>query len=143
MITSKSKILAGTRLPEDGIFWFIKGKWIVYSDQVSARKQAIQIGGYLHSETWKAIACDYIVNGQEVDYDYFPRGRVVVTSRFNECNEFTHFDCKVYGDSCILDNEEFRDEIEDHFKLYLSTCKVEFVGQFFTDGSHYTCHQCR
>ena len=44
-------------------------------------------------------------------------------------------------DKCI--SNSLKPEIEETFRLYLPKVQVEYLGQLFIDGSHYTCHNCR
>lgn len=135
-------INASTFLPKQGIFWVIDNTLVYYADTIDPNN-FIEFGSINHRDTWKYIKNDYTVNGRSVEYDYFPRGRVIVCPIFNDDNLIVGYDCGVYADACIIDDENIREKIENLFDLYLSSCTVTYYGDFSTDNTHYTCHNCR
>lgn len=91
----------------------------------------------LHKNVWNEIKEIYKVHDKVVPYDYFPRGRVETLFINNK------FKSEIYMDKCIFYNQSVRDQIENDFRLYLPNVKVEYCGQLFIDGSHYTCNKCK
>ena len=140
-VFATTRIAESTNMPKQGIFWVIDDELVVLNDPVSINGE-MSSSDILHIDTWKYYRNRYKVNGHAVKYDYFPRGRVMVMPIWND-DRFDHYDCYVYGDSCIIDEPAIREEIEAEFRLYLSTCKVYYDGQLSIDGTHYTCHNCR
>lgn len=127
-------------IPCEGIFWIIDNKLISFCDQVNPR-DPYQMTNLLHKEVWLDIKDKYLVSGKEVSYDYFPRGRVETLVIINP-DETISYCADIYMDRCIS-RKEFENKIIDDFRLYLSNVEVNFCGQLFIDGSHYTCHNCR
>ena len=72
-----------------------------------------------HRDQWRFIQADFPVNGDLVEYDFFPRGRVIVCPTFDDENRIIGYECNVYADSCIIDDPIVRMEIEDAFDLDL------------------------
>lgn len=140
-VYATTKISAGTDTPKAGIFWVIDDKLVVISDNVTVHGSGAD--DILHINAWKSIKNQYKVDGKIVKYDYFPRGRVMIMPIWNSSGNFDYYDCYVYDDRCIINDQEIRDEIEDMFRLYLKTCNVKYEGQLSIDGTHYSCHMCR
>lgn len=140
IIRETIKLNENISCPYQGIFWFINNELICFMDKVDIRD--FHDTDLLHIEVWKHLRNQYKVNGKIVSYNYFPRGRVMILPIFNSKGEFEYYDCTVYLDKCI-DNDDIKDYIEDRFNLYLNSCKVSYEGQLGLDGSHYTCHNCR
>lgn len=138
-IISETILKEGTNIPCEGIFWVIDGKLIALKDPIDTQHG---IGTDLtHIQSWKSLKNNYKVDGKPVKYDYYPRGRVMILPIYNG-STFQYYDVTVYIDKCI-DTLEIRDHIEDEFRLYLKSCKVNYEGQLGLDGSHYKCHNCK
>lgn len=123
-------------IPCEGIFWVIDDKVISFVDTVDINDKMFMTN-LLHKNVWNEIKNDHTVDGRVVPYDYFPRGRVEALFINNR------FQSEVYMDNCIFYNQSVRDQIENDFRLYLPNVKVEYCGQLFIDGSHYTCNKCK
>jgi hypothetical protein len=144
VIVSYSVITAGISTPKEGIFWFINDGLIVFSENIDIHSFEMgPSGGLLHKQVWESIKSKYPVKGQQVKYDYYPRGRVMITPNIDDDGNFTNFYCTVYADPCIMDNSDIHDKIINEFRLYHKSCIVEFEGDLSIDGTHYSCHQCR
>lgn len=142
-VFANTKITAGVNFPKVGIFWFIDGELVVINEVIDKNYNPLAADDVLHIRAWESIKNRYIVDGKPVKYDYFPRGRVTIYPIKDVNNNFQNYDCSVYGDKCIIDDIEIREEIENEFRLYLKTCKVSYEGQLSIDGTHYTCYNCR
>lgn len=138
----KKYIKSNTVLPKQGIFWVIDGKLISFADTVDPY-DFIEFGALNHKDAWRHIKSEYLVNGREVEYDYFPRGRVIVNPTFNENDHINGYFCGIYADPCIIDDIDVREQIENDFDLYHPSCTVSYEGDYSTDNTHYTCHNCR
>lgn len=128
--------------PNQGLFWFINNELISFYDPVDI-DNFMEFGYMNHKDIWRQIRPEYLVNGKEVDFDYFPRGRVIVNPEFTDDGDFISYTCYVYGDKCILHNRKIQKMIEEEFRLYLNTCNVFYETAFSLDDTHYTCHNCR
>lgn len=124
ILIHKKRILSNTRhitasinSPNQGIFWVI-------DDELIALYDPVDIDNF-------------------IEFDYFPRGRVIVNPEFDDNGDFTHYECYVYGDKCILYDKDVQSLIEDEFRLYLSSCKVHYEDEMSLDDTHYTCHNCK
>lgn len=111
-------------MPTIGLFFHVKGKLLAY--KVILEKAEIY-GDFLtcpvsHDAVWRKR----IRNKIPVDFDYFPRGRVVYNTREKRY--------VIYIDKC-LDTPERIAEIVDAFGLANCECKIEF-------DVHYQCHLC-
>jgi hypothetical protein len=134
----------GINTPKYGIFWVIDDELLVIADSMDVHEFDLgPSGGLLHKQAWESVKNKYLVEGNPVRYDYFPRGRVMVTPEINDDGDFIHYDCIIYGDPCIIDDTEIRSDIEEQFRLYLSTCFVEYGDNISIDGTHYSCNNCR
>lgn len=111
-------------MPMIGLFFYVRGRLIPYR---IAPEQAEVYGDFLtssisHDAVWqKGIGADI-----PVDFDCFPRGRVVYNTR--EQNYM------VYIDSC-LNTPEHIAEIIQGFGLADCSYAIGF-------DQHYQCHQC-
>lgn len=83
-------------LPQEGIFWVINNKLIQFSDDVSYNNMNIDPIDLTHFEVWKKIGEDFKVDGKIVPFDYFPRGRVVISN-----GKDLKFKAEIYIDNCI------------------------------------------
>lgn len=129
-------------LPKQGIFWVINGEIISFADTVNPQ-DFIEFGAMNHKDAWWHIKTEHLVGGRVISYDYFPRGRVIVCPTFDDDCNIIGFDCGVYGDACIINDSNVREQIESVFDLHNTFCKVNYEGDYATDNTHYTCHNCR
>ena len=127
--------------PYDGIFWVINNDLISFQEQVDTYGKLSTT--FEHKDIWNEIKSKYLVNDKEVSYDYFPRGRVMVNPVYDSNNKFSHYECYIYIDDCI-NNDEIIQEIIYNFRLNGNNCDIKYVG---SDGgitsNHYTCNRCK
>lgn len=121
------KILKESRVPEVGPFYIIDG--VVFADTESY-KDVVEIGhnrdsNNTHYDYWKVLQSVY-QELRNVDYDYYPRGRVVYSSSEDKFY--------LYVDDCIKDMKSVRAIIDE---LNLPHRKVEIKSD-----EHYQCHNC-
>jgi len=129
------------QIPCEGIFWVIDNCLVYFADKVNP-KDPYDSTDLLHKDTWREIKDEYLVDGKQVSFDYFPRGRVETLVIQDTDGTLDHYEATIYLDKCI-NNKELISEVIDTFRLYLPNVKVENGGQLFIDGSHYTCNKCR
>lgn len=115
--------------PEIGPFYVIDG--VVYGDtddvrDIETSPLGMKDSTRTHYDYWKALSRVY-PEYRRLDYDYFPRGRIVYNVKTKEY--------KVYADPCILANESVKDSIIDEFNLPRNNTK-------FDTDEHYQCHSC-
>lgn len=136
----KLRIKESFEMPSEGIFWIINNKLIAFDNYVDTTGR--QFENIEHNKIWDEIKHMYKVNGKIVDYNYFPRGRVMVNPiRKNDI--FSHYDIYIYIDKCI-NNNDIIEEIKYHFNLNKPSCHIKYIG---TDGgitdNHYVCNNCK
>ena len=136
------KIVVNTILPKQGIFWVINGVLIYSADTINP-SDFVEFGSMNHRDTWRHIQQDYKVEDRVVGYDYYPRGRIIICPLFDDDNHITGYDCGIYADPCIINDSDFREQVENSFDLYHSSCHIEYYGDYATDNTHYSCHNCR
>jgi len=83
---------------------------------------AFKIYNESHFEAWDRLMSRAKVNGRYVDYDYYPRGRVVYNQKLEEFI--------IYYDRCI------ESQIEELSKQY------EGFNYRTEIDEHYVCHNC-
>ena len=137
----KLRIKESLELPSEGIFWVIDNRLVAFDDPVDTSGRYFD--NVEHIKIWNEIKHMYKVDGKEVDYNYFPRGRVMVNVVKDNNGTFLHYDVYIYIDNCI-NNDDVIDEIKYTFRLNKPNCDIKYVG---ADGgitsNHYTCHNCR
>ena len=141
IILSEKRLKESIQVPCEGIFWFIDNELICLKDPINPRDPYFMTD-LLHKESWRYLKSKYLVNGKEVAYDYFPRGRVEVLTILDHDGNLDRYDANIYIDRCI-NRQDIRDEVVQEYRLYLPKVEVHYSGQLFIDGSHYTCHNCR
>lgn len=108
-----------------GLFFCVDGKFAFSGCSLS---KAETYGDFLifpegHYDTWEQYRyLKYTKSGDEVDYDYYPRGRVVYRK-----SDDTFI---IYHDKCVTD---IISRISDLYEGY--NCKLEH-------DEHYCCHMC-
>ena len=131
LITEKNHISESYGKPCEGIFWFINNKLISYMDPVDYNTKLD------HKIVWKSIRNQY----DNVAFDYYPRGRVMVNEVRNSDGTLIKYKAYIYIDNCI-NTEEIIDNIKYQFSL--DKCEIMYVG---SDGgvtsNHYKCHNCK
>ena len=122
--------------PYTGLFWYIDGEVIGRIEDISSNPDSETLDKH-HWQVWNKLKFYYKVNGQVVDYDYFPRGRIYVSKMdgLDSAGYLTIVDM----DKC-LDTDSIKEQIINYFNLY----KNSFFDTVFTfDKNHYTCVNCR
>lgn len=140
-VEHKRRINEALNTPCEGIFWVINDKLIAFTEQVDTTgKWSTDLE---HSKLWTELKHKYLVNGKEVTYDYYPRGRVMVNAINDADGKFKNYDVYIYIDNCLNDEETLED-IKYEFRLNNSKCILQYVG---SDGgitsNHYICHNCK
>ena len=127
-------------LPMEGFFWII-------DNQILGTAQEVPEYGYeytqskTHQETWDKLKpkdCDK-------EFDYYPRGRVMVDPEYDLDNKFKYFTCMIFLDPCI-DNEICKEMIIDYYNLDVPKMhEIKWFGNLKQRAgiNHYTCHNCR
>jgi hypothetical protein len=106
--------------PYEGYFWIINDEIIGVVSEVPHYNYDYALNGKTHKNTWKNFSADYLVDGKEVDFDYFPRGRVIVDPEYDLDGNFEEYSCIVFLDKCI-NNNACKEMIVDYYSLDLSS----------------------
>lgn len=133
---------SSSQVPLEGYFWYINGQIVGVYSEVPKYNYTYQLSGKTHPSTWNKIADDYLVDGHKVDYDYYPRGRVMVSPELDSQGRFKRYSCQIFADIC-LDDEEVKDKIVDAYNLYYVDDIDWFISDKYSAMNHYTCHRCR
>ena len=130
--------------PYEGYFWIIDNKIIGITAEVPHYNYDYKLNGKTHQNTWYKFCNDYKVNGKTVEWDYFPRGRVMVDPNYDLDNKFDEYSCIVFLDKCI-NNKECKELIANYYNLYLPTIPhITWTMLGERAGiDHYQCHNCR
>ena len=131
--------------PYEGFFWIINGEVVGIASEVPHYNYDYSLNGRTHENSWKIFSKDYLVDGKEVTFDYFPRGRIMIDPNYDLTTEkFTDYSCIVFLDKCI-NNAESKRKIVEYYNLDNSdihnimwTMLGERAGI-----DHYTCNWCR
>lgn len=130
--------------PREGYFWIIDDKVIGYAEEVPKYNYEYSFKGKTHENTWNNIKSEYLVDGKEVEFDYYPRGRVMVDPNYKD-NEFYNYSVLVFMDPCI-GSQKYKDMVANYYNLNLKTCPNPMWMTSMrerTGINHYTCHNCR
>lgn len=131
--------------PYEGYFWIINDKVIGITNEVPHYNYNYSLNGKTHKNSWCNFSKDYLVNGKEVAWDYFPRGRIMIDPNYDlTTNKFTEYSCIIFLDKCI-NSQHYKDLIIDYYNLDLSTIPHimwTMLGER-AGIDHYTCHNCR
>ena len=126
-------------------FWIINDKVIGITNEVPHYNYNYSLNGKTHKNSWCNFSKDYLVNGKEVAWDYFPRGRIMIDPNYDlTTNKFTEYSCIAFLDKCI-NNQHYKDLIIDYYNLDLPTIPHimwTMLGER-AGIDHYTCHNCR
>ena len=128
-------------LPYEGIFWLINDDLYAFADQVD--KSGRFSTTLTHKDMWRTVQ-DTCFLAKDVDYVYFPRGRVSIIPREIKVNDSDYkiilYDSFIYLDKCI-NNNEIIDIIKHEFYLYGTECKYIGCDGGITED-HYCCNCC-
>ena len=130
--------------PYEGYFWIIDNKVIGITSEVPQYNYDYSLNGKTHKNTWHIFENDYLVDGKTVEWDYFPRGRIMVDPNYDLDNKFTDYSCIVFLDKCI-NNNECKKLITDYYNLDLPTIPhITWMMLGERAGiDHYQCHNCK
>lgn len=128
-------------IPSEGYFWYINNQIVGIAVEVPKYNYEYQLDGKTHQKTWNSIKQDYPQNSEEVSWDYYPRGRVMVDPEYDKSGNFIGYTTQVFADVC-LNTEEVKDKIIDYYNLY-KTDILWFINKKYSMMNHYTCNQCR
>lgn len=104
-----------------GIFFYTAGQFLFHGCDLSGAEiyGGFKVYSRSHFEVWD----DYYFKNYHVDYDYYPRGRIVYDTKTNKY--------LVYRDACIPE-----DEMQKIAETYVGK---EYV---LLEDEHYQCHRC-
>lgn len=131
-------------LPQEGLFWMINDEIVGITAEVPTKDYHYELEGKTHKNSWHLFSQNYLVDGKEVEWDYFPRGRVLVDHLPTVSDVFTGFIATIYNDKC-LNNEMAKQKILEYFNLELPTVKIVSWqdANKIAGIEHYSCHNCR
>lgn len=130
--------------PYEGYFWIIDDSVVGITSEVPHYDYKYNLNGKTHKNTWVNIAQDYLVDGKVVEWDYFPRGRIMVDPNYDSEGKFMDYSCMVFLDKCI-NNDKCKQLIIDYYNLSLPTIhNITWTMLSERAGiDHYSCHNCR
>lgn len=133
-----------SNIPYEGFFWIINDRVIGIVSEVPQYNYEYSLNGKTHKNTWSNFKNDFPVNGNSVDFDYFPRGRVMVDPNYDSDGKFLDYSCMVFLDKCI-NNEECKKKIVDYYNLDLkSVHNISWMMLSERAGiEHYVCNNCK
>ena len=127
----RHKKLAKIGYPQVGIFYVIEGKFL---SDTTPTKEAEDYGDFKthvngHYKVWALLKRFVFPKYKDLDYDYFPRGRVV----YNKVQD----KYSIYVDKCVMKDKKMVPKIKKEFNLPHN--KREVIVQF---DYHYQCKNC-
>ena len=130
--------------PYEGFFWIINNQVVGLVSEVPQYNYEFELDGKTHQNTWNMFKKEYLVGGKEVEFDYFPRGRVLIDPEYDLDNKFEEYHCQVFLDACI-DVWKYKRMIIQYYNLDVSYIKhINWLNLSKRAGiDHYTCHTCR
>lgn len=132
-------------LPKEGFFWIINDSVIGFAEEVPLYNYEYLFKGKTHENTWSSLKSNYKVNGKEVSFDYYPRGRVMVDPNYDINNKFINFSVMIMMDPCLLKDNKYKEMILDYYNLNLSNCQIPMWPKLNDKAgiNHYTCNNCK
>lgn len=132
-------------IPREGFFWIINNKVIGIAEDVPHYNYQYNLTNKTHQNTWSLFKADYEVDGYQVPFDYFPRGRVMVDPNYNSNNEFTNYSVLIMADPCIVENDKYKEMIIDYYNLDAPRCQKPMWPRLNEKAgiNHYSCNNCR
>ena len=123
------KRVIASSVPQVAVFWYIPELNKFIGDQ-DDWENAVYFGDFGqvdsdHFDRWESYRKEYKL--PDVEYDYYPRGRVMFNSRIHKY--------VVVCDACIASDPELRNELCSAYNL--PSEKV-----VWDTDEHYTCFQC-
>lgn len=122
--------LEEARLPFVSIFYIIDKElyWEGYPFSEVKSQNGIRNYPREHSQYWKYSILKIRPELKQFDYKEFPRGRVLYNDETRKP--------EIYCDKCVKNDNKIKYQINDEMNLPYTT-------QYFTDGLHYKCKNCR
>ena len=138
------KFRENPNFPDEGLFWIIDGGVKGISSTVPPYDYCCELKGITHTNGWKEFRPDFPVGGKEVEFDYFPRGIVMIDPLYDENGKFEEYSCFVLLDKCIS-TDDYKKKIIDYFNLGLpSIPHIMWLASGKRTGvEFYQCHNCR
>lgn len=140
------KVMLESRFyPSEGYFWIINDRVVGPAVEVPHYNYEYSLANKTHENTWHHYKSKYLVDGYEVPFDYYPRGRVMVDPNYTSDNKFTSYSVMVFIDKCI-DTNHHKNLITDYYNLDASSClPIMWMASLKERAGidHYTCHNCR
>ena len=133
-----------SNIPYEGFFWVINDSVIGVVSEVPQYNYEYALNGKTHESNWSNFKNDFPVDGDSVDFDYFPRGRVMVDPNYDSDGKFLDYSCMVFLDRCI-NNDECKKKIVDYYNLDLkSVHNISWMMLSERAGiEHYVCNNCK
>ena len=132
-------------LPSEGFFWIIYDEVVGISSIVPKYDYSYPINGQTHENSWSKYSKFYLdLDGNELSWDYFPRGRIMIDPNYDLTGNFEDYSCMIFLDRCI-NNPIHKQLISDYYNLNIPeiphihwTMLGERAGI-----DHYQCHNCK
>ena len=121
----------------EGIFWKINGELVTFADMIQPNNAcATRLN---HIKTWVEIKHRYLVNDEEVAYNYFPRGRITAKIAPTLTNDIA-LDVYIYLCKCftVADIET----LKDIYFLPDYICNIKYIG-YEKEQEKFECHYCK
>ena len=131
--------------PCEGFFWIINNEVVGILSEVPHYNYEYALNGKTHQNTWNSFKSDYLADGKVVEFDYYPRGRIMIDPEYDlTTKEFTEYSCLVFLDNCI-NNPECKQMIVDYYNLDIPAIKhIHWMMLGERAGiDHYQCHWCK
>lgn len=134
-----------SQYPYEGYFWIIDDEVIGITVEVPHYNYDYSLNGKTHQNTWKKFSKHYLgTDGREVDWDYFPRGRIMIDPNYDLDGKFEDYSCIIFLDKCI-NNQLHKQMIIDYYNLDIpSIHHISWTMLGERAGiDHYQCHNCK
>lgn len=120
--------------PKEGIFWIINNEIVgVKSNNLTKT----------HKSEWNSFSKFYLdLDGNELPFDYFPRGSVQIEVIGDNDSDKINYYCVVFIDRCI-NHKVFQDMIIDFYNLGIPEVKNIIWFCERTGIDIYKCHNCK
>lgn len=115
-------------MPRIGIFWDVDGELVSEAIPVTDAPltNGIRDSDANHHYFWKQWTRKKS-RFRSYSYDHFPRGRIV----YREADQIF----VIFGDRCLIANEQFAKQLQETFGLPPEQCEVK-------SDFHYQCRRC-
>ena len=130
--------------PYEGYFWIIDNNVVGVTSEVPHYNYNYNLNGKTHKNTWNNLKDTYLVDDHCVDWDYFPRGRIMVDPNYDTDGKFTDYSCMIFLDKCI-NNDFCKELIVNYYNLNVPTIP-HIIWTMLGERAgidHYQCHSCK